>query len=967
MAHFHDDVKRRERIEIRISRILRNQPADPLEFVGLALSGGGIRSATFNLGVLQGLAKYGLLRRIDYLSTVSGGGYIGSWLSAWIRRARFDNVENALAASPPTWLPAPPTVGAHLPYQESQTINFLRDYSNYLTPRLGILGADTWAAITTYLRNVLLNMAILISFLGAVLLVPRFLEKGFLEVAKLESFDKLANWSVFQPPVLLAVLAGVFLLLAIIFISFDIAYYSFSDAVEPFFTGQKWVLLLVALPLFLAAALASSCLLLSPKAYWWQWALWVAVGYLVLRLVGLGVAWLAICLRGNRGLGGWKREIKAGTAVLLGALPAGAVGGLLLRELVTLFQSWMTRGSAVGVAHLASWGTPLVVIVFLLTGALHIGLMGLFFPNEKREWWSRLTGWLLTWTLLWAGLFGLALFAPLGVILLGGWVKTKVAVVSAWVISTLSGLLAGKSPRTAGKGNGHFALEITTKVTPYIFTVGMLALLSYGVHRIVVEPQKAPSQASSPVSRTVRFGASGDLQVQESEKSANGFAVPPDVPRSAYIKAEVEIAYTSKVAQPGNARKTLYWQQAKDVSPSKLALWLFCLVLVTALLTCRVDINEFSMHLLYRNRLVRCYLGASRPEARRPNRFTGFDPEDDLPLASLCNLRPFGPEELPYEGPYPILNAALNLTHGERLGWQERKAESFFFSPGYCGFYFQEEHPTRPPGLISPKLLGDSFQETPRYAYPDEGIYVGTAMGISGAAASPNMGYHTSPPVAFLMTVFNVRLGWWLGNPRRETWQRSGPRIGLLYLLAELFALTDDRSRYVYLSDGGHFENLGLYELVRRGCRYIILCDADADREFAFGDLGNAIRKCRTDFGVDIDLHANDICPIGKRKYSRSHGAVGTIYYPDGSRGMLIYVKPSIKEDDPQDVLSYRSKHSDFPHQSTVDQWFDESQFESYRALGRHIMEAALANLGTPAHVVTLATAQVFAAWPLQW
>jgi hypothetical protein len=264
------------------------------------------------------------------------------------------------------------------------------------------------------------------------------------------------------------------------------------------------------------------------------------------------------------------------------------------------------------------------------------------------------------------------------------------------------------------------------------------------------------------------------------------------------------------------------------------------------------------------------------------------------------------------------------------------------------------------PGLIPSKPLRDGFQETPLYAYPDGGVYVGTAVGISGAAASPNMGYHTSLSVAFLMTVFNVRLGWWLGNPRRDTWQRGGPSIGLLYLLAELFALTDDRSRYVYLSDGGHFENLGLYELIRRGCRYIILCDADADREFAFGDLGNAIRKCRSDFGVEISIHPEAIRQTGKIKYSRSHGAVGTVNYPDGSSGTLVYVKPSIKEGDPEDVLGYRSKHPDFPHQSTVDQWFDESQFESYRALGRFSVESALGRLGTPAQVAAMRTEDIF-------
>jgi hypothetical protein len=63
-----------------------NEAAADMELLGLALSGGGIRSATINLGILQGLARRGLLPRFDYLSTVSGGGYIGSCIDSWIIR-----------------------------------------------------------------------------------------------------------------------------------------------------------------------------------------------------------------------------------------------------------------------------------------------------------------------------------------------------------------------------------------------------------------------------------------------------------------------------------------------------------------------------------------------------------------------------------------------------------------------------------------------------------------------------------------------------------------------------------------------------------------------------------------------------------------------------------------------------------------------------------------------------------------
>ena len=120
-------------------------------------------------------------------------------------------------------------------------------------------------------------------------------------------------------------------------------------------------------------------------------------------------------------------------------------------------------------------------------------------------------------------------------------------------------------------------------------------------------------------------------------------------------------------------------------------------------------------------------------------------------------------------------------------------------------------------------------------------------MAISGAAASPNMGYHSSPPVGLVMTLFNVRLGWWLGNPARQArpYRREGPRWGPCggqAVVSRPSATTDD-SPYVYLSDGGHFENLGLYEMLRRRCRFIVVIDAGCDPDFTFEDLGNAVRK----------------------------------------------------------------------------------------------------------------------------
>ncbi len=339
---------------------------------------------------------------------------------------------------------------------------------------------------------------------------------------------------------------------------------------------------------------------------------------------------------------------------------------------------------------------------------------------------------------------------------------------------------------------------------------------------------------------------------------------------------------------------------------------------VLTYLVWHLDINRFSMHLFYRNRLVRCYLGASRKPPRSSDPFTGFSPKDDPALASLDIKR----------GPYPIINTAINLVSGSDLAWQERKAASFSFTPRHTGYEF--------PGH-------GGFRPTDKYG---GGVSLGTAMAISGAAASPNMGHHSSPSTALMMTIFNVRLGWWAGNTTRRAWTSTGPRCGLCYLIKETLGLTAADTDYVYLSDGGHFENLAVYELVRRRCRFIVVCDAGQDAGMDFDDLGNLIRKCRTDFGVDIRINVDSIRG-GDDGKSRWHCAVGTIRYdlvdgPDASPGTLVYIKPSLTGDEPNDVSNYASRNPKFPHQSTADQWFGESQFESYRRLGQHIAEAVL-------------------------
>jgi hypothetical protein len=230
-------------------------------------------------------------------------------------------------------------------------------------------------------------------------------------------------------------------------------------------------------------------------------------------------------------------------------------------------------------------------------------------------------------------------------------------------------------------------------------------------------------------------------------------------------------------------------------------------------------------------------------------------------------------------------------------------------------------------------------------------------MAISGAAASPNMGYHSSPVLTFLMTLFNARLGWWLGNPGakgQDTFTRESPKWALQPLLAEAFGWTDENHPYVYASDGGHFDNLGLYEMVRRRCHTIVVIDAGADPECGFEDLSAAIRKIRSDFGIPISLTAGSIAARGESVPDAARAAMlGTIGYsavdggdPAAVDGRLVYIKPTFyRRAEPLDVVNYAQGHATFPHEATSDQFFSESQFESYRALGVHTVELVCATM----------------------
>ena len=357
-------------------------------------------------------------------------------------------------------------------------------------------------------------------------------------------------------------------------------------------------------------------------------------------------------------------------------------------------------------------------------------------------------------------------------------------------------------------------------------------------------------------------------------------------------------------------------------------------ILLWALST-QIGINLSSMHLFYQARLAWAYLQEGLPGRERFRLLQG------ITLANLEQLvartarmkNESQPDDSKYAGPYLILNATLNLSRPRELAWQERLGANFVFTPLFCGYEL-------PPHSKSHKIGSrGGYQPTSRLSYNGaEGVRLSQAMAISGSALGTAMGLHTSPRVRFIHSVFNLRLGWWFANPSFVgSWRGNIPRSRLSMLTDEFLGRSNDSGPYVHLSDGGHFENLGVYELVRRKCKLVLVSDASEDRGHFYHSLGNAVERCRTDLNVEIKMQHEALSFRNAVPY-----ALGEIVYdnerPDRN-GVLIYIKAHVNASVPLDVWAFKRSHPIFPHHSTANQWFLESHFESYRALGFHLAQ----------------------------
>jgi hypothetical protein len=798
----------------------------------VCLSGGGVRSAAFAIGLIEGLARRERLESFDYMSTVSGGGYAGAWLNAWRHHAR---VTDGAVPPPQPWPGTVPEPGA--PAEPGPLLR-LRRYVRYLAPHTGAFSIDLWSVIATMGRNLLLIWLVLLPVLAALLLLP------YIYYAGIRTLDRplIADARVWftQPGTWFLALNLALIGLALLYIVRNLPSLGGRGGTQRQFL--TWCLTPLS-----AGALGLTVF----------WAFDVVPVRAAVTMAGGAVLFPAVSVvAGSLRQRRWRPRAWAAAAV------AGAVAGAGLWFLTT---GPFSDGHALGYGYV-TFAFPLLLAIGLLAAVLQIGLSGAETSGDDLEWWGRFGAWVLVVGTAWIGACLIVFWAPAAI----DWLATSVlglahapsARISAVLgfLTTAIGAVVARSGSALNANPRRMAPRVTAAVAVPVFAgllLTLLALLNL---------------------KALRSLKTGMIALDHSVASLVG---------EAHLVEAVVLA--AGLAGFG------------------------------ALMALLLPVNKFSLHGMYRNRLVRTFVGAARPPAERaPSPFTDFDPDDDVFMADLAGIG----------RPLHVVNTTLNMVADRGLAEQQRRSESFTVSPLHAGNWQIGYRPTR-------DYAADPLRPG--------GITLGEAITISGAAASPNMGARSSPALTFLMTLLNARLGAWLGNPGvagQDTWRDAEPRYGPWLLLRELFGSTTEQSANVFLSDGGHFENLGLYEMVRRRCHLILVSDAGCDPDYTFEDLSNAIRLIRIDFSIPIVFP--DGVPIAKD--GDQHFAIGRIVYsavdgPHAPDGILVYTKAAVTGDEPLDVLNYARSHPAFPHESTANQFFTEAQFESYRILGLHTIE----------------------------
>ena len=810
----------------RRRRRIGNGSALRAPVVGLALSGGGVRSATFNLGFLQALATHHVLRTVDYLSTVSGGGYIGAFLGRFY--TRFINRPTG----------AIDHIEARLSDAASPEVSWLRRSSGYMAVAGGGEAPVTTAVILrSFLTVHLIVGALLLAVLGVANLFRYAVFPWFVEQLRPWLPHATRLWGALD--VLPSVDPWLFLLAIIVvtwFLPLSIAYWLPSVSSPESYELTRLVAFLIGSVTGFVMSLEAG-----------EWA--VAVGIFVTTVAVFAwveAAWASVALKTPAATG----------------YPAG-------RAMVRAqFSKWLATAVAAGAIILAiSVLDEMVFRLYPESMVLRdaVGVIGLTFAF---------------------------LFGPLR------WL-------ALWLFADSRAHRWERGP----------------------------------VWRVLTNPFLLPAASCAL------------LLVQWDLVSHATFH------RGAHVGAGI--------------------------------VWTVVSVLISAILGGRsgiVLVNWSSLRLLYSARGSRTYLGASNPYRHVTEEgadVTSPQPEDDI---AFDQYRPYLAG-----GPLHIINVLVNQSLDRTSGRRMRDRQGENMAVGPCGvsvgaashglWVTGQGRDDDPRARLVPvdgcdlpapfvprcdsKAHPGSVQTTP--------MQLSDWMSISGAALSPSEDSATRLGTSLLYGLANVRTGFWwdsgiedgerLGEPMPSLRQRLKRRISRRFrtqssLLAEFTGrFAGPWRRYWYLSDGGYADNLGVYELVRRRVPIIICTDATRDVDGSLTALGNAMRRVRIDFGAKIEFLSpatvaslvalpqsilDAIGTLDDLRFSREsgslkHAAVARICYKGTStQSVLLYVKATMTGDEPVDVLEYHRQHHRFPHQSVLDQFLDDAQWESYRKLGRH-------------------------------
>lgn len=882
--------------------------------VGLALSGGGIRSATFSAGILRTLSRATIMHRVDYLSTVSGGGYAGSfYCSLFLPGAIRGVYRDRPGAEVEEWCSkraaalGPDPLGSNIGHDAAGQ---LRDGGNFLNPN-GT--SDTIFAAVVALRNwlgvaVVAGMGLLFLFLaiGSVRMIDdhaavRNARLFFTDVAAAPAIGTKDAPSSVSPAVARR----------------PSNEHRKSGQVKEQQLGSSWLWLLAAalVPLW-----TGPC----------TWAYWLT--------------------RTGRNIPRprWRRPFSSAGLLALGSALACAAA--------------LKFGTHTGV-----WGALWVVLIASAVGGVVVYCAALW-SNRAEEDEASGEGRRRNSAVAHAKEESSAIVAQENRVRakLSRWLyRGVVCLLSVGALALIDD--AGRSVYHALLGALGTDGEAITKT---VLGAGWLSVIP--IARWFLKRVQASDLLSWPRLGPVlrRFGRAIALVA--------GLLLL-FVLATFWSAAAFGLIWQGRLVEVGGGEVTT-WGGVLG-SHWKPALLLTATAGVIALVLGRYHafLNQSSLASFYAARLRKAYLGASnvdRIAARTPADIELLT--DDIELEAY-----YHPGVL---APLHLINATVNETtsRSSRVIQRDRKGKSFTVSP--AGYVFNEERPTDSP--VAFKL--DRGEPLP----------LSTWMGISGAAFSTGMGQHGSLGLSLLAGLSNMRLGYWWDSPypgrRRE---RRGPRDsrdepGLLtrllrdrldnlvqfYLLRELRgAFEGTHSNRWYLTDGGHYENMGVYELVRRRVRFIIACDNGADPSYAFGDLVNLIRKIRIDFEAETEFLSNeemdvhlgrgtalraafgtleDMIPVEDEQKGRTgpYATLARIRYQslldrapnDGAEATppstLLLIKPRVTGGELPDLLRYKKANVAFPQQPTTDLFFDEAQWESYYRLGQLLGETIFAD-----------------------